>query len=76
MSYEIIISIVGMFLVILGHVIYIANYLSRLSSRQDSSEQHIKVLFENDKVHNTELKTLSKLEAQLDILIKHLIPKI
>jgi hypothetical protein len=75
MSYEAWIAFVALIGGFLTHLVFFTLYISKLSSRITSAEQNIKVLYETDKLHSLDLKTLIKIEAQIELLIKHIIPK-
>ena len=55
-------------------LVVVSMFIARLASRTTQIEKHIEVLFRNDETHRLELKSLSKIEAQIELLIKHIIP--
>ncbi|MDO8454075.1 MAG: hypothetical protein Q7S59_05845 [Sulfurimonas sp.] len=74
MTFEFWIAIIGIATAFLTHVVIFTIYITKLSSKIISCEQDIKVLHETDKLHSVDLKTLIKIEAQIELLIKHIIP--
>ncbi len=68
------VTLLGIAVAFLTHVIIFTTYIAKLSSRVSSLEHDTKILHETDKTHTLELKTLSKIEAQIELLITHIIP--
>ncbi len=71
MSIEIIISLFGFTLLLLGNIIAIASLISKQSTRLKTCEDSIKILFSNDELHSNEIKLLYEIKGQLELLIKH-----
>jgi len=76
MSLDIITELIGLFIVLISNIIVFSVFISKLGSRIKACEDKIEVLFTNDRLHSEELKTLNKIEGQLELLIKHFTLKI
>jgi len=74
LSIESLTAIVSFLFVFGTSLVVVSMFIARLASRTTQIEKHIEVLFRNDETHRLELKSLSKIEAQIELLIKHIIP--
>ncbi|WP_373002163.1 hypothetical protein [Sulfurimonas sp.] len=69
MTIEIIIALVGLFSGFLLNIIAFTVYISKQNSRIKVCEDSVKVLFDNDKLHSSEIKILYEIKGQLELLI-------
>ncbi|WP_422079282.1 hypothetical protein [Sulfurimonas sp.] len=72
---EFIVELGGLIVILLSNIILLTIFISKQNSRIEVCENEIKVLFTNDRLHSEELKTLNKIEGQLELLIKHFMGK-
>lgn len=74
MSLENLIALIGLGLIILTNIVVITAFMTKQSSKILKCESDLEVLFNIYKEHSAELKTLSKIQSQLEVLTKHIIP--
>ncbi len=75
MSLDIVLQFVTLVLFLLGQIVIFAIAFSKLSSRILFCEDNIKALHKKDTLIAEEIKTLHKIEGQLELLITYLVPK-
>jgi len=73
MTFDMLISFLGLFFVLLTNLIGFSVLISRLGSRLTFCEAEIKSLKLRDDVQADELKTLYKIEGKIELLITHVI---
>ncbi len=71
MDINLILELSGVVIIILINLLAITVFISKLSNRVQTLEENIKVLFQNDKTHSSELNLLYEIKGQLELLIKH-----
>ena len=76
MSIDLITEYFSLFILLISNIVVFSVFISKLGSRTKVCEDKIEVLFTNDRLHSEELKTLNKIEGQLELLIKHFTLKI
>jgi len=60
---------------IVVNLVTISFYLSKNNTRLSQCERDILNLHTSDSIHSSKFETIYKLEAQLELLITHLLPK-
>ncbi|MFT7005449.1 MAG: regulatory protein YycI of two-component signal transduction system YycFG [Sulfurimonas sp.] len=75
MTLELMIELAGFIFILISNIILVTVFISKQNSRIKVCEDKIEVLFTNDRLHSDELKTLNKIEGQLELLIKHFMNK-
>jgi len=76
MSMETIIGLIGVAVVLLSNFVIFVVFLSRISSRLVHIEKDVSVLKKNDELHDTKFYELASLNAKMDLIIDHHIPKL
>jgi len=75
MSVDALIALSSLGVVLLANIIYFTVHLTKIGSRTSTCESQLILLHKKNHEHSSELKSLGKIEAQLELLIKHIIPQ-
>lgn len=75
MVFEVTTELLAFTFLVLLNIIALAVFASNIQTRVKSVEESIIVLFNNDKLHDDDLKTLKKIEGQLELLISYMMDK-